>query len=882
MGWLMNLLGFGNVAETVSTAFDYNRENFQYDRKQRLEMEFQVIDMRLSQTALWRQDVRDILGLTGRKIEVYLTIVAFELTFAVCALCKARCPHGSPPWLIHCHTLSLMSAFMYLFLSVWLGMHAFVAAQAYKVRILTQLVRLPIPTARQLEGMRTYLSQFERNSAGQMLRVPFATGRQGQHVGGTVSSGQGASDPWGLERNGENLPELASDVNDETEKQRHIWLVREAAMFYQTYDAFCRICLSAGTSSLATFFSYFCISYVLTENAAVTGAFCGTVVFVTISLVIFRLDLLISTRHFITGGVLLYLGPLLTAVVAFWNSRQRGDPGRLEWLMPVALIVNGIWPLYYLWLFRVQETLGGQLLPLAFRTVLYIDVFGWAKHAGNWWRRLPSRGHIIRRNAASGSAPMESQVPGLQPALGAVRRSRSRPTLASTECMTARAPVRPEDPSVAGSGPLAGPSVSRATSGFAAPSERSVDAERGTSFRMAESLRPDSFVPRSDLDCEDGLLRTGSGTRGQKPGQLPWQIFALTTQFLAICWWFAAGIEVMEIHGYSGLVNPTYGLRPGAVAPAAALLQGGERVVTSWPSELTRPLGLACNHAGATFVTSGYTPDGHKGLLLGHLSEDSDMNPARLSTTAPLLRFSAAPVCLGAEGPIQDLDIRECQDGLSCNALVLTQSSSRVIDCQLHEDMTPDVETPTLPLSQAWLQEGLASRVPGAAPMVQSRENVSSVTLVPCPNGGGKCLVLGTTRHRLVHMEVGEVQGDEVDSASESSWIPRHVLEEHHSEASAPGTLTAVGSSNVAVLHRGSGKLHLLDINQGGSLVGVWQLPSTSSPHGASDGHTTTMPESWASICAGSESLYALEAGDSPHLWRFPLQRNGLAAVSEM
>eukprot|EP00971_Amphidinium_carterae_P023556 464737-Amphidinium_carterae.1 len=215
MGWLMNLLGLGSAVDAVSTAFGYNRENFLYDRKQRQEFEYKMRILPLQ--GLWREDVRDIVGLTGRKIEVYLTFVAFELTFAVCALCKARCPHGSPPWLIHCHTLSLMSAFAYLFLSVWLGMHAFVAAQAYKVRILTQLVRLPIPTWRQLEGTRTYLSQFERTSAKQMLRVPFATGK---HSGAAA----GAADPWGLERRGDGIPELAPDVNEETEKQRHIWL----------------------------------------------------------------------------------------------------------------------------------------------------------------------------------------------------------------------------------------------------------------------------------------------------------------------------------------------------------------------------------------------------------------------------------------------------------------------------------------------------------------------------------------------------------------------------------------------------------------------------------------------------------------------------------
>ena len=42
--------------------------------------------------------------------------------------------------------LAICSCISYLFLALWFGLHAFVAAQAYKVRILTQLVRLPIPS----------------------------------------------------------------------------------------------------------------------------------------------------------------------------------------------------------------------------------------------------------------------------------------------------------------------------------------------------------------------------------------------------------------------------------------------------------------------------------------------------------------------------------------------------------------------------------------------------------------------------------------------------------------------------------------------------------------------------------------------------------------
>ena len=67
-------------------------------------------------------------------------------------------------------------------------------------------------------------------------------------------------DPWGLERSAEATPELHPDVNYDVEKQRHVWLIREAAKFFNTYDAFCRVSMSvrAWESSLSMAFELLC------------------------------------------------------------------------------------------------------------------------------------------------------------------------------------------------------------------------------------------------------------------------------------------------------------------------------------------------------------------------------------------------------------------------------------------------------------------------------------------------------------------------------------------------------------------------------------------------------------------------------------------------
>eukprot|EP00435_Cladocopium_sp_Y103_P025763 s2961_g6.t1 len=57
-------------------------------------------EMRIQQVGLWRMDVRDAVELTPKKMEVYLLVIAIELTGAGCCLCKGRIPPGAPPWMV--------------------------------------------------------------------------------------------------------------------------------------------------------------------------------------------------------------------------------------------------------------------------------------------------------------------------------------------------------------------------------------------------------------------------------------------------------------------------------------------------------------------------------------------------------------------------------------------------------------------------------------------------------------------------------------------------------------------------------------------------------------------------------------------------------------
>merc|ERR1711971_1290888 len=86
---------------------------------------------------------------------------------------EGRLEPGTPAWLLHFYMLSLGGAFMYLLMSVFFSMHAQVVANCSEVRLLTQFVRLPIPTWQQLYDMRTFGQAFESAHVADMLRIPF-------------------------------------------------------------------------------------------------------------------------------------------------------------------------------------------------------------------------------------------------------------------------------------------------------------------------------------------------------------------------------------------------------------------------------------------------------------------------------------------------------------------------------------------------------------------------------------------------------------------------------------------------------------------------------------------------------------------------------------
>jgi len=364
------VLGAGIVAQAAGGAasavggasvatYRYNRDNFMYDRDMRLEVEYDNMNFRIKQAALWREDVRDMIGLTLVKMDTYLLISAVMLGFCVMAFCEGKLASGTPTWIVGCHTLALSGSFLYLGTAVWFTMHASVASRGYQAQLLTQFVRLPVPSWSQIEGARTYASSFEKTQAQQMFRVPFLFGTQEQvkHRGGlpvspgtpstgspSVAAGLAGSrqlpaideknavgqstgvsaDPWGLERPGHDIFELDATVREDPQQLRHVMLVQEAMRYWQTYDAFARASLTMGMTQFITALSYYILGSVLITNRAVLAAWVSVAVLTLATLGLVANDMSMTASDFMSVALFACTGPAVSSAASFLWMKHGG------------------------------------------------------------------------------------------------------------------------------------------------------------------------------------------------------------------------------------------------------------------------------------------------------------------------------------------------------------------------------------------------------------------------------------------------------------------------------------------------------------------------------------------------------------------------------
>lgn len=856
-----------------------------YDRKLRQEAEYQIIDFRIKQAQLWREDVKDIVGLTSVKMDTYLIVNAVQLGFCVMAFCEGRLASGTPPWIIGCHTLCLGGAFMYLLTSVWLSMHASVTAKAYEVRLLTQHVRLPVPTWAQVEGARTYGSAFEKVNTTQMLRVPFVCGSQsdvlrrslaGRRPGTVADScstsygpqGEGdgpsgtdeavsTSDLWGLEARGDDIYELDGKIRNDPRNMRHLRLVHEAMQYWQSFDGFARVSMSMGTNQLIAALAYYVIGYVLVVNRAVVACWLAILLFMVITAALIRLDMSLTVPEYRTAVLLTTSGPLVAALAAQqWQLRTISGDQMVRLLAPIVYISHVAWLAFLLRACKVSEQATGALLPTGFRSVMYIDVFGWIQS-------LKGSSRFSGRPASEfpevGRPEHATDVSGVGPAVQAVRYDGGRPI-----------PSRPEK--------LLG------------------SAQAPQSAIRPENFEPETFIPcvrenEADRADEKDIFQSGGLDSRQRASILPWKTFLSATSLLIGLWLLSGAFILAQCLGYTGFkVAPLLREDPSAEAANLTLIQshtsviaGGKRLEATWPRSHVQPHAIACAKAGKSDYVVAL---GRFGVFAASLRKGNES----------AMTFSDVP-CGAIEGEtLRDVAVICESDGLRGDGLKGNRCSAFVLHRQGQLVSACGIESPSAVSRQA---EGETANATHFADSwledngeLGPEEQVSSLTLAVggMPNrqlcadataSSGICAFAATTHGRIVEvrapMRAVIIRNTSGSMLSHPNWSPSRVVRTSVRLFDGPSSTGAdSGHGILRVVEASAGYPYIGTVRgrsqaQGGGqvldamdavtgkLLSTWRLPEVHGGNGR-----------WASFCSSGENLYLLTDGPDPQVWKFP------------
>eukprot|EP00445_Apocalathium_hangoei_P000690 CAMPEP_0203840066 /NCGR_PEP_ID=MMETSP0359-20131031/553_1 /ASSEMBLY_ACC=CAM_ASM_000338 /TAXON_ID=268821 /ORGANISM="Scrippsiella Hangoei, Strain SHTV-5" /LENGTH=989 /DNA_ID=CAMNT_0050754213 /DNA_START=71 /DNA_END=3037 /DNA_ORIENTATION=- len=430
--------------------FEYNRDYYTFDQKQRMDREMLRLEMQIKRFDLFRDDIRDLIELTTSKMEMYHMVGALVLEFCVLIYTEGAelawiAP--APPFAKALYAMSLASAFIYILLAVWLSMHASVSAHSFGVRLLTRYVRLPIPGVKQVTALNARLTDFERQGTKQMLRVPFVgeaqqwqrfgqrrpgEGEEGKNDGddrfkpalrdGTVQ--QDLLDKGEMGINDHDLTDAATKLPG-----HHIQLFRRLQAKWQCYDCYARVCMSLGAYHILCAISYYLIIATMSHYHDVTTAFCVITVFMVCNVVVGILDV---GRHLVHRVTLLHVFgaiPVYLAAITMASTIRMDVLEHHLYPYPYSPVIFFLAAIYHEGLLHVAwPSSDGRSLPSRFRTVLFIDVFAVADEA----LRNSMSGQEEQKPAALGVGYSEEDVlqaeEGLFAAESALRRWQAVPS----------------------------------------------------------------------------------------------------------------------------------------------------------------------------------------------------------------------------------------------------------------------------------------------------------------------------------------------------------------------------------------------------------------------------------------------------------------------
>lgn len=319
--------------------WNYNRTNFKYDQGLRWQRYTAGRKMACAQVGMFRQDITDLASVSMSKLKVYGPIYGIVITVCVTVYVEGRSGlkfPGPPVFISQIYLQCLGIGMSFMALATWLLFHASMRAQVACVQLRTRMVRLPVPTQRQLEGSRKILSTWEEQGVYDMFRIPFVMPPGGSApededaVAGDVGYAKGGipgvaakvtSKVKEAHRKGEttgnkHMPGLTDGAPSWYEKElqqreaeplaspsgfgmdgpaepfQHFELLRAAQKEWWGCEAYMRVCFLYGMMHLVMAFSYWITLHNICELGMVWCSNLGAAGLTAGVWIIFRLDVL--------------------------------------------------------------------------------------------------------------------------------------------------------------------------------------------------------------------------------------------------------------------------------------------------------------------------------------------------------------------------------------------------------------------------------------------------------------------------------------------------------------------------------------------------------------------------------------------------------------
>jgi len=297
----MSAIAAGGVAAgaaaLASSTFKYNRANYQYDEGGRRFARYTTgFNMAQAQTKMYREDIEDLTKMTVTKQDTYHTIgtIFFVLNFQLIMAGRLGVHGPSPPgWLLGLYWTNICIALMFLVIFTWMAMHASARAQAGAAFLRTRVIRLPIPSPKQLDQARTTGNRFEKQRVGEMFRVPLVMPPAADMHAVKSEDDERRIPRWYQEdevkelHGGEGGPLASETINPE-----HFELHRGLQEEWWGYDVYARLGVFFFMTHWLSSASLYSMCHIFTELRCIWPAWTVTAVFVASQYGILELDII--------------------------------------------------------------------------------------------------------------------------------------------------------------------------------------------------------------------------------------------------------------------------------------------------------------------------------------------------------------------------------------------------------------------------------------------------------------------------------------------------------------------------------------------------------------------------------------------------------------